>query len=108
MHTREAHGADIPEELGTMLEDACITKDLEVLARLFEAGAVLAIPDAAVTAPADIGRAGTDLRAELATPSRVVQAGDLALSVGSCIGVMRRGTDRAWRYAILVGTERSR
>lgn len=105
MHTHEAHGADIPEELGTMLEDACIAQDLDAVARLFEGGAVLALPDAAVTAPGDIGRAGTGLRAELAAPSRVVQAGDLALSVGSCIGVMRRGTDRAWRYAILVGTE---
>jgi hypothetical protein len=106
---REVHGADIPEELGTMLEDACIAEDLDTVARLFEHGAVLALPGAAVTARGkNIARAGAGLRAALGAPSRVVQAGDLAVSVGSCIGVMRRGADRAWRYAILVGTEGSR
>lgn len=36
----------------------------------------------------------------LATPRLVLQAGDTALSVGTVINVMRRGPDRAWRYAI--------
>jgi hypothetical protein len=108
VHTGEAHGADVPEELRTLLEDACIAQDLDAAARLFEQGAVLALPGAAVTAPENIARAGAGLRAALAAPSRVVQAGDLAVSLGSCIGVMRRGTDRAWRYAILVGREGSR
>lgn len=102
MHTHEAHGADIPEELATMLEDACIAEDLDATARLFEGGAVLELPGTPVTGPADIAQVGSELRAALAAPSRVVQAGDLALSMGSCIGVMRRGTDRVWRYAILL------
>jgi hypothetical protein len=91
-----------------MLEDACIAQDLDAASLLFEQGAVLALPGAAVTAPRNIALAGASLRTALAAPSRVAQAGDLALSVGACIGVMRRGTDRAWRYAILVGTEGSR
>jgi hypothetical protein len=91
-----------------MLEDACIVQDLDAGSLLFEHGAVLALPGAAVTAAGNIALAGAGLRSALAAPSRVVQAGDFALSVGACIGVMRRGTDRAWRYAILVGTEGSR
>jgi hypothetical protein len=39
-------------------------------------------------------------RVHLATPRRVLQAGDTALSLGGGISVMRRGTDRRWRYAI--------
>lgn len=104
---REAPGAAIPEELRMMLEDACIAQDLDAAVRLFEQDAVLALPGAAGT-PRNLPRGGAGLRAALAAPSRVLQAGDLALSMGSCIGVMRRGTDRAWRYAILVDTQGSR
>lgn len=91
-----------------MLEDACITGDLDATTRLFEDGAVLEVLGAPLTGPSAMAQVGSALRAALAAPSRVVQTGDLALSVGSCIGVMRRGTDRAWRYAILVGPGGSR
>lgn len=98
-----APGASTPEELETLLEDACIVRDMDAVGQLLERDAVLdgrgllaARGEEAVVPAALWARE----RRLLATPRLVLQAGDTALSVGAVINVMRRGPDRAWRYAI--------
>jgi hypothetical protein len=95
--------ATTPEELETLLEDACIVQDMDAVRRLLDRDAVL---DRRALLAARGEEAGTPTalwareRRLLATPRLVLQAGDTALSVGAVINVMRRGPDRAWRYAI--------
>ena len=110
-------GARTPEELETLFEDAQVLRDGEALAALFEEGAVL------VAGEERLARGGEAIaRLALATwagdhsyvadPRRVMQARDLALIVAEGgINVVRRGSDGAWRYAIVLlsvddGTER--
>jgi Domain of unknown function (DUF4440) len=100
-------GARTPEELETLLEDAFVTRDGAALARLFEAGAVLAAGDGPQEARGReaIARLATALwargRTYVAAPRRVVQARDTALVVGERgVAVARRGGHGAWRYAI--------
>lgn len=100
-------GARTPEELETLFEDALVTRDRAALAELFEAGAVLVAGDAQ---PA---RGGEEIaRLALATwagdhpyvpdPRRILQARDLSLIVAEQgITVVRRGSEGAWRYAIV-------
>lgn len=98
-----APGASTPEELETLLEDACIVGDIHAVRRLLDR-------DAALDGRALLAARGVETRAPaalwarerrlLATPRLVLQAGDTASSVGAVINVMRRGPDRAWRYAI--------
>ena len=101
-----ARGAHTPEELETLLEDAFLTHDHVALAELFEDGGVLVAEDRPeARGAADIRRLAAVLWDGPATyvpdASRVVQARDTALVVAQGgIGVARRGTDRAWRYAI--------
>ncbi|MBA2316628.1 MAG: hypothetical protein H0V93_02435 [Euzebyales bacterium] len=98
-------GAHTPEELETLFEDACIVGDAEGLLPLFEQGAVLvAGGDREARGREEIARAARAMwgrdRSYIADPRRVLQARDTALSVGSSINVLRRGSDGAWRYAI--------
>ncbi len=100
-------GAQTPEELETLLEDAFVIRDREALAELFEIGAVLVASDGApeVRGGEAIARLATAMwehdRSYLADPRRVLQARDTALVVADRgINVVRRGSDGTWRYAI--------
>jgi hypothetical protein len=99
-------GADTPEELDTLLEDAVVLRDAAALAGLFEPGGVLAVggappargPEAlAGSAPRLWGRRS----AYVAGPARVLQARDLALvAARPAVHVARRAADGGWRLAI--------
>jgi hypothetical protein len=100
-------GAQTPEELETLLEDAFVVRDGKALARLFEDGAVLG----AAREPAEahggdqIARFAAALWERdltyLADPRRVVQARGTALVLGGRgVHVAHRGRDGGWRYAI--------
>jgi hypothetical protein len=99
--------ASTPEELESLLEDAFLLGDGDALASLFAHTAVLVSDDGsgeARGAPAIVRLAST-MRghgyAYLASPLRVLQAGDTALVVAErAVNVMRRGGDHGWRYAI--------
>jgi hypothetical protein len=100
-------GASTPEELETLLEDACLLRDEAALAGLFEDGAVLAAGGDAPQARGGetIARLATALwdseRRYVASPQRVLQARTTALVVAErAINVLRRGDDGRWRYAI--------
>ncbi len=100
-------GARTPEELETLFEDACLTRDLEALAALFDRGAVLVAGERAreargVQAIADAATAiWRHDQAYLADPRRVLQARDTVLVLARHgTHVLRRGSDGAWRYAI--------
>jgi ketosteroid isomerase-like protein len=100
-------GARTPEELETLFEDACVIRDSEALAQLFEDGALLL----AGPGPQEARGAGEIAhvvaamwkhdRTYLADPRRVLQARDTALVLAEqSINVMRRASDGTWRYAI--------
>ena len=103
-----SRGAQTPEELEALLEDAFLTHDREALSEMFTEGAVVALgtgPYAARGAD-EIGRLVTALwesgRTYLAEPRQVLQARDVALVVADqAINVVRRGREGTWRYAIL-------
>lgn len=92
-----------PEELETLMEDAIVVQDGEVLSRLFEPDAVLVL-DASreLRGREQIERAAGELvDGYVAGPRRVYQSRDLVLLVGDgVINVARRGRDRSWRFAI--------
>lgn len=101
-----ATGARSPEELETLLEDAFVLGDAAALARLFNAGGVLA-PGGGLPAArgnAEIGRVGwLSERRYLAEPLQVIMVRDVALVIGrSGLTVTRRGDDGTWRYLIAV------
>jgi hypothetical protein len=99
-------GARTPEELETLLEDAFVTRDRAALTQLFENGAVLVGGNVReARGEEEIAQFATALwdrdRTYVADPGRVLQARDIALVVADGgINVARRGSDRAWRYAI--------
>ena len=99
-------GARTPEELETLFEDACVVRDREALADLFEDSAVLATgtSEEARGGDAIAGFAASLWHGDLsyvAAPRRVLQARDTALVLGrGGINVVRRGTDRRWLYVI--------
>jgi ketosteroid isomerase-like protein len=99
-------GAQTPEELETMLEDAFVVRDSELLVELFEPHALLAADRAnEVRGRSEIGRFAGALWAGghilLAQPRRVLQAGDTALVLAQrATSVVRRDGDGGWRYAI--------
>jgi hypothetical protein len=111
-------GARSPEELETLFEDALMVRDRQVLAELFERGAVLvAGDDRPARGGEEIARLALATWAEdhtyVADPRRVLQARDIALIVAERgINVVRRDRDGAWRFAIVLqsvddGNERS-
>ena len=99
-------GASTPEELETLFEDAFVIRDREALALLFEEQAVLVAGATAAEARGEqiarIVAAMWDSEfTYLADPRRVLQARDTALVLTERgINVVRRGSDRRWRYAI--------
>jgi len=100
-----SQGARTPEELETLLEDAFVMRDRVALAELFESGAVLGDGSREARGGDAITRLAGDMweseRTYLAEPCRVLQARDTGLIVTERgINVVRRGSDRAWRYAI--------
>jgi ketosteroid isomerase-like protein len=102
-------GARTPEELETLFEDAFVTRDARALSAMFAEGAVLGLRAEADPArgAAEIGRLAVALwesdRTYVAAPRRVVQARDIALVLAdSAINVVRRGSDGAWAYAIVL------
>ncbi len=106
-------GAETPEELEALFEDACVVRDREGVAGLFGDGAVLvARPGAPEARGEDIVRAAAAMwereRIHVADPRRVLQAGDtaLVLSAGG-ITVARRGADRRWRFAVVLLDDRT-
>lgn len=99
-------GGRTPEELETLLEDACIARNVEGLLALFDRAGVLVAADTEHPARGgeQIAQAAAAIWRQqptyVASPQRVVQAHDIALSVGGGINVLRRGPDGAWRFAI--------
>jgi quercetin dioxygenase-like cupin family protein len=105
---REAiRGAQTPEELETLLEDALLLRDHQVLTALFESGATLAmsgerpvrggeaIAHAALAARNGIG-------GYVADPRRILLARNSALVITDHgVNVMHRSGDGAWRYTIV-------
>ena len=99
-------GAQSPEELETLFEDAFLMRDRDAVGELFEDRAVMAAGarrDA--RGGEEIERLVAELwgrgRLYLAHATRVLQARDTALVVAHCgVHVVRRGGDGAWRYAI--------
>ena len=98
-------GAQTPEELETLFEDAFVVRDGRALSALFEDGAVLG-------ADGMEGRGGEAIASlvgelwereltYLADPLRVVQSRTSALVISAQgIHVLRRGGDGAWRLSI--------
>lgn len=93
-------GAQTPEELETLLEDAFVVRDQQALAALFEDGAVLgAAGHEARGGQAIAGLAGELWERKLtylADPRRILRARDSALVIAACgINVLNRGGDGA-------------
>ena len=101
-------GAQTPEELETLLEDALVIGDADTLAGLFEEGATLEMSgEQPVHGGEAIARAvlarRTGIGAYVADPRRVLLARNSALVVTEHgVNVMQRGSDGAWRYAIVL------
>jgi ketosteroid isomerase-like protein len=106
-----------PEELETLFEDALTIQDRDMLAALFEEGAVLfASNERPVHGDAEIVRLALKTwqsdHSYIADPWHVIQARDIALVVMERgVNIARRGRDGGWRYAIVFalvddGTER--
>ena len=99
-------GAQTPEELETLLEDAFVVRDPGALARLFAPGAVLGEARAGEARGNErITRLAIAMWERdytyLASPQRVLQARDTALVVGvRGINVVRRDSDGRWLYAV--------
>ena len=102
-------GAQTPEELETLFEDAFVVRDRLALAALFEDGAVLGAGSREARGANEIaGLAGELWEREftyVADPRHVLQARENALVVaGGGISVLHRGVDGAWRYSIALLT----
>src|SRR5215204_6454061 len=98
-------GAQSPEELETLFEDAFVVRDRSALAELFEDGAVLGATPGEARGGEQISLLAAEMwdrdYSYLAEPRRVVRARDTALVVGrQGINVVRRRSDGRWLYAI--------
>jgi hypothetical protein len=107
-----APGARTPEELESLLEDAFVTQDADALRAMFEDGGVLiaGAGDQEARGGAAIAQLARELwereHTYVAEPRRVVQARGSALVLGGGgVGVVRRGDDGGWRYAIALLTD---
>jgi hypothetical protein len=106
-------GAQTPEELEVMFEDALLVGETDGVARLFDSDAALVIGDELpvrdVEAIARLALAtwqGTD--AYVAAPRCVVQVGDIALvPAAEGINVARRSPGNVWRYVIVLCSTRN-
>jgi hypothetical protein len=93
-------GARTPEELETLMEDAYVLRDLDALSVLFENGTVF-VANGHVPIQRTAGALWPAVRSYVSEPRRIVQSGVFALLLGErTAGVLHRGTDRSWRYAI--------
>lgn len=108
-------GAQSPDELDALLEDAFVLRDREAVAALFESEALLVDAAARQARGArEIASWATDVWScgltYVGAEPRVLQARDTALVLTSDgIGVARRDADHAWRYAIaLLATKHQR
>jgi hypothetical protein len=102
-------GAQTPEELESMLEDALVVRRPEAVASLFEGGAVLVGGDLHARGGEQIARLALAMWAGesgyVADPRRVTQARDIALVVTEHgVNVARRSDDGSWRYTIVVAS----
>ena len=101
-------GAQTPEELETLLEDALVVGDSDMLAGLFESGATLVMGGAKpVRGGEAIARAAfaaqNGIGVYVADPRHVLLARNCALVVtDQGVNVMHRSDDGAWRYAIVL------
>jgi hypothetical protein len=99
-------GGWTPEDLETLMEDACVLRDGDALARLFEDdGVLLAGSGPYAHGHEEIARAAILVweRAGgyVAEPRRIIECRDTALLLGNgVVNVARRGPDRSWRFAI--------
>lgn len=100
-------GAQTPEELETLFEDAFLLRDVEAVLSLFDDGAILVPATGAREArgSGDIAKAARLMweqdRIYVASASHVLQARDTALlQTEFATGVMRRDARGVWRYAI--------
>jgi hypothetical protein len=100
-------GANTPEELESLFEDAFMTRDRDTLAGLFDSGAVLVAGrgEAEARGAREIGRRTAAMCDRgctyIADPRQVLQSRDTALVIAErAVNVMHRGRDGAWRYAI--------
>jgi hypothetical protein len=100
-------GAHSPEELEVLFEDTLMLRDEEVLARLFEEGALLFTGDGRFAhGITESTRLALLLwqgeRSYVADPKHILLARNIALIVAERdINVARRGSDGIWRYAIV-------
>ena len=105
-------GGWTPEELETLMEDACVLGDGKALSHLFEARGVLVLgPDRREAhGRIEIAEsmellAGTTGSGYIALPRLVYQNNDIALLLGEgVINVARRSPDRSWLFAISLMT----
>ena len=98
-------GAQTPEELESLFEDAFVVRDTRAVADLFEDGAVLDATAGEARGGEQIGRLVAAIwdgdYCHLADPVRVVQARDTALVLGPRgVSVVRRRGDGRWLYLI--------
>lgn len=91
-------GAQTPEELDRLLEDAIVVRDGAAVRGLFELGGILAVGDAELRGDAIAAWPGSGY---VAAPRRVLQTRGTALLVSDMgVGVLRRDPDAGWRFAI--------
>jgi hypothetical protein len=89
--------ARTPEELDTLIEDACLQRDRAALDDLFDEGAVLANGGGVHT----LTEWWDGRFTYVARTRQVLQVRDTALVVADAgIHVLRRGADGAWRVSI--------
>lgn len=100
--------ARTPEELETLLEDSLVLRDPEALSLLFDESAVFVANDVS-SSHGSQSVAQTAMAVwegdhnYVASPKQIVLSRDIALIVvEGGINVARRGSDGAWRYAIVV------
>ena len=105
-------GGWTPEELETLMEDACVLGDGKALSHLFEAQGVLVLDHGRREARGHIEIAesmeliaGTRGGGYVALPRLVYQNEDIALLIGEgVVNVARRSPDRSWLFAISLMT----
>ena len=107
-------GAQTPEELDALLEDAVVPRDARAVAELFEEGGLLAVgATATARGGVQIARSAAAIwggRPYVSEPRRVLQARDTALVVAArALHVARRSGGGPWRLAVsLVDAGRTR
>lgn len=102
-------GGRTPEELETLLEDACVLRDGSAFAGLFEEHGLLVVGGALSRGQAEIARAGSLIwnpcNNYVAETRRIFQARRTVLILGEhATSVVVRDRYETWRYVISVHT----